>query len=86
MDATDNWLQTSSKAFKAFVKEMYLVDPYYETFKTLGLTGTTYAQGSQRIDFIIFNSTIIPAIKHIGTIGLHEGIISDHVMLYMDCD
>ena len=44
MDANDDWLQTSSKAFKAFVKEMHLVDPYYEKIKTLSLTSTTYAR------------------------------------------
>jgi len=26
------------------------------------------------------------AIKQTGTLGLHEGINSDHVMLYMDCN
>ena len=86
MDANDDWLQTSSKAFIVFVKEMHLVDSYYEKFKTLGLTGTTYAQGSWRIDFILIDSTILPVIKQIGTFGLYEGIISDHGMLYMDCD
>ena len=29
MDANDNWLHTSSKAFRAFVKDMHLADPYY---------------------------------------------------------
>ena len=86
MDANDDWLQTSSKAFTTFVEDMRLVDPYYEKFKTSGLTGTTYARGSRRIDFIFVDSTILPAIKRIGTLGLHEGIISDHIMLYMDCD
>ena len=86
MDANDDWLQTSSKAFKVFVKEMHLVDTYYRKFKTLGLTGTTYARGYQRIDFILVNCTILPAIKCIGTLDLYEGIISDHIILYMDCD
>ena len=43
MDANDDWLQTSSKAFKAFIEDMHLVNPHYEKFKTSGLTGTTYA-------------------------------------------
>ena len=86
MDDNDDWLQTNSKEFTAFIKEMHLVNPYYERFKTLGLAGTTYAQGSQRIDFVLVDSMILPAIKCIGTLGLHEGIISDHIMLYMDCD
>ena len=34
---------------------------------------------------ILVYSTILPAIKRIGTLGLHQRIILDHVMLYMDC-
>ena len=32
------------------------------------------------------DATIVPAIKRIGTLGLHEEVILDHIMLYMDCD
>lgn len=61
-------------------------DPLHARFDTDGLTPTTYARGNRRIDFILVDSLIAPAIKRIGTLGLHEGIFSDHVMLYMDCD
>ena len=84
VDDNDDWLQTISNLFKAFVKEMHLVDPYYEKSKTSGLTSTIYLQGSCQIDFILVDSTIFPSIKCIGTLGLHEGIISEHAMLYMD--
>ena len=30
------------------------------------------------------DSTILPDIKNIGVLGLHDVIISDHVMLYID--
>ena len=86
MDANDTWLETGSKEFKSFVEEMQLVDPLYEKFSEDGLTQTTYSRGSRRIDFILVNSSIQKAIKKIGTLGLHEGIMSDHVMLYMDVD
>ena len=46
----------------------------------------TYARGSQHIDFILVDAVIAPSIKRIGSLGLHEGIISDHVMLYIYCD
>ena len=65
---------------------MHLIDPYSVRFKTLGLTNTTSARGSRRIDFTFVDSRILPVIKRIGTLGLHEGIISGHVMLYMDYD
>ena len=47
---------------------------------------TTYSRGKRRIDCILVDNTIVPAIKRTGTPGLHEGVISDHVMLYMDYD
>ena len=63
-----------------------MVDPYYEKFKTSGLTYTMYARGSRQIDFILINSTILRAIKHISMLDLNKGIISDYVMIYMDCE
>ena len=50
------------------------------------MASTTYSRVNHRINFILVDSTIVPAIKRIGTLELHEGIISDHVMLYMNCD
>jgi len=85
MDANDEWVDSTS-GFAQFVKEMSLVDPLYNKFCDNGLTTTTYARGSRRIDYILVDSILESSIKRIGTLGLHEGIISDHVMLYMDCD
>ena len=85
MDANDEWVDSKS-GFAQFVKEMSLVDPLYNKFCGDGLTSTTYARGSRRIDYILVDSVLESSIKRIGTLGLHEGIISDHVMLYMDCD
>ena len=65
---------------------MHLEDPLYNKFKESELTGTTCLRGSCLVDFIFDRSTILTAIKRIGTLGLHKGIISDHVMLCMDCD
>ena len=85
MDANDDWQQVNS-ALAVFIDEMGLTDPLYNKFNGNGLTSTTYARGSRRIDYIFVDQMIAPAIKRIGTLGLHEGINSDHVMLYMDCD
>ena len=78
MDANDDWLDSSSKVFRAFLEDMQPLDPLYEKFGAEGVTDTTYARGKRCIDFIIVHSTIVPAIKRIGTLGLNEGIISDH--------
>ena len=45
-----------------------------------------YSRGSRCIYFIFVDSTILTTTKRIGTLRLHEGIILDHVILYMDCD
>ena len=86
MDANDDWLEKSSKIFQSFIEELQLQDPLHQKFGQDGVTPATYARGTNRLDYILVDSTILPAIKKIGTLGLHEGIHSDHVMLYMDCD
>ena len=86
MDANDDWLESSSVTFKSFIDELQLEDPHYTKGGDLGIAQTTYARGRKRIDFILVDRTIVPSIKKIGTLALHEGIVSDHVMLYMDCD
>jgi hypothetical protein len=35
---------------------------------------------------MFFDEALLPAIKRIGTLGLHEALVSDHVMLYVDLD
>ena len=84
MFSSDLVIDISSRTFQAFFEEMQLEDPLFNKFKWSSLTGTTYARGSRRIASIFVDSTILPAIKRIGTLGLYGGIISDHVMLYMD--
>ena len=86
MDNNDDWLRSCNKTFQAFIKEMQLEDPLYNKFKDAGLTRTTYAHGSRWIDSIFVDSTILPASKCIWTLGLYQDIISDHVILYMNCN
>ena len=87
MDANDDWTnEKQGQQFWEFMQECNLTDPMHDRFKSSGLTPSTYARGSQRIDYILVDTTISPSIKQIGSLGLHEGILSDHVMLYMDCD
>jgi hypothetical protein len=86
MDANEDWASSSGKQLSAFLAETGLVDPLHDRFIGQGLTPTTYARGSSRIDFIFFDQALAPAIKRIGTLGLHEAMVSDHVMVYADLD
>ena len=84
MDANEDWTKIGS--FRSFVEEMGLVDPLYEKFKDDGITATTYARGSRRIDFHLHDRALQPYVRNVGTLPLHAGILSDHVMLYVDYD
>ena len=87
MDANEDWTEPKhGKELKQFLLDTQLEDPLYEKFKGAGLTQSTYARGKRRIDFMFFDTSLVPAIQRIGTLGLHEAIISDHVMLYADLD
>jgi hypothetical protein len=51
-----------------------------------GVIMTTYARGKRHIDFIFMDQKLLPAVQRVGTLGLHEAMFSDHVMVYMDLD
>jgi hypothetical protein len=87
MDANEDWTnKRTGTALRSFLRKTQLQDPLYQRFHKDGLTASTYARGSSRIDYKFFDEVLLPAIRRIGTLGLHEAIISDHVMLYVDLD
>ena len=85
-DVNDEWLDKGSKEFQQCVDETNLVNPLHQKHGHNGIVPTTFSRGKGRIDVILVNNTSVPAIKRIGTLGLHEGIILDHAMLYMNCN
>jgi endonuclease/exonuclease/phosphatase family metal-dependent hydrolase len=81
MDANEDWNDMKlGKELNRFLTETQLCDPLYDKFQETGLAKSTYARGKRRIDFIFFDRAMVPAIKRIGTLGLHQAMISDHVM------
>lgn len=86
MDANEDWSSKSGTQLSNFIRNAGLSDPLCDRFYQDGVTRTTYARGSQQIDYILFDETLIPAIRAIGTLGLHEAMVSDHVMVYADLD
>jgi hypothetical protein len=89
MDANEDWSdERKGKSLKKFMDELKLVDPLYDRFNGKGLVESTYSRGWRwrRIDFLLFDATLVPAVKRIGTLGLHHAIVSDHVMVYADID
>jgi hypothetical protein len=87
MDANEDWSDArTGKSLKKFMNELKLVDPLYDRFDGKGLVESTYSRGRRRIDFLLFDAALAPAVKRIGTLGLHHAIVSDHVMVYADID
>ena len=83
MDANDDWTDEDGKKFKQFMLDTHLIDHLYEKFGD-ELPKTTYTRGRRRIDYILFDKALVPAVDRIGCLGLHEGMVSDHVLLYAD--
>ena len=77
--------QRRMKSFKNFLDESQLVDYFYEKHPD-NLPSSAYARGRKRIDYILFDRALVPAVKKIGSLGLHDGLISDHVLLFADLD
>jgi hypothetical protein len=67
IDANKDWTnKRTGQALRAFLRETQLEDPLNDRFKNAGLTASTYACGSRRIDYMFFDPALIPAIKRIG--------------------
>ena len=71
-----------SKEMKDFMKENNLIDIVGDMHNEKPTA--TYARGSQRIDFILGDQHAQDAATQSGYLALHEGIISDHVMVWAD--
>ena len=83
MDANEDWTKSDGKQLKEFMQEMQLCDPLYDIHYDDEIT-PTYARGSKRIDYILMDECLVGAVHRIGTLGLHEAMFSDHVMVYVD--
>eukprot|EP00956_Cyclotella_meneghiniana_P018458 scaffold30735_cov52-Cyclotella_meneghiniana.AAC.5 len=83
MDANEDWTKSDGKQLKEFMQEMQLCDPLYDKHYDDEIT-PTYARGSKRIDYILMDECLVGAVHRIGTLGLHEAMFSDHVMVYVD--
>ena len=70
------------KEMKAFMKENNLIDIIRDMHN--GKPTARYARESQRIYFILGDQHVRDAATQSGYLVLHEGIISDHVMVWAD--
>ena len=66
-----------------FIQDAALVDEYHNRYPE---QINTYLWGRKRLDYILMDASLVPAVERIGYLGTHEGTISDHVMAYVDFD
>jgi hypothetical protein len=59
----------------------HLLDIFYLKFKH---SPRTFMWGEKRLDYILVDPSLIPALERIGYLGTHEGLDSDHVYAFMD--
>eukprot|EP00956_Cyclotella_meneghiniana_P016019 scaffold25072_cov68-Cyclotella_meneghiniana.AAC.2 len=85
MDANEDWTKKDGKELKAFMDKVQLRDPLYERHYGEEVTAT-YARGTKRLDYILMDAALLGSVRRIGTLGLHEAMLSDHVMVYVDFD
>lgn len=85
MDANDDWTKADGKELKSFIDKTQLKDPLYEKHHDQNIT-PTYARGTKRIDYILMDEVLLGSVRRIGALGLHEAMISDHVMVFVDID
>ena len=71
----------TDKDFRQFQQDALLEDPFYDKFNEMP---RTYARGSRRIDYILMDAGLTPAIKGIGYLGSHMAVFSDHSMAWCD--
>ncbi|KAL3784917.1 hypothetical protein ACHAWO_001204 [Cyclotella atomus] len=87
MDANEDWVAESHKKqgnkLQKFMQQTQLVDPYYMKFNK---APRTYIRGTSRLDYILVDPALVPAIKRIGYMGSTEGNRSDHTMAFVDFD
>ena len=47
---------------------------------------TTYARGTKRLDYILMTPSSAHMLRRAGYFLMHDGVISDHRMFYVECN
>ncbi len=83
IDANGDYSSGKDTGLQSFLSNTGLCDPYLERFTT---PTRTYQHRSSRIDYIFMDKALTHSIQRIGYLGTHEGVMSDHVMAYVDME
>ena len=80
MDANEDWERDGELA--EFLLETQLEDVHQSQQQTTPTT--TYSRGTKRLDYIFTSHPLLGTIRMPGYLAIHDAIISDHRMCYMD--
>ena len=84
-DANEDWIKRSHKhqgdRLKDFMTSTQLIDPFFEKFKS---APRTYVESNNRLDYIMIDPALLPAVRRIGYLSNTEANMSDHVLAYID--
>ena len=83
IDANESWEMPKSMLHN-FMITNNLADIHYHKIPVLPIT--TWDGSTQRIDYMMATPGAMASTKQAGICSLHEGIISDHILLYADID
>ena len=87
MDANEDRVAQSHKQqgnmLQKSMQQTQLADPYFMKFHQ---APRTYVRGQHRLDYILVDTALLPAICNIGYLGSMEANLSDHTMAYVDFD
>ena len=84
MDANEDWVLEHEGELVEFIMGTQLEDVHI-AWKQI-VPRSTYARGSKRLDYIFISPNLMSTVRKSGYLGIHELMLSNHKMCYVDCD
>ena len=82
MDANGDF-RGKDKIFTSFLNEAGLDDPFFDRYQ---ISPPTYIRGMRQLDYIFIDPALSPSLVCIGYLGIHDSVLSNHVMMLADFD
>jgi hypothetical protein len=82
MDANGDY-RGEDKFFTLFLNEAGLDDPFFDQYQ---ISPPTYIRDTRQLDYIFIDPALSPSLVCIGYLGIHDGVLSNHVMMLADFD
>ena len=84
MDVKEDWKKEVKGDFAEFLLETKMEDVH--KMRQQETPKTTYTRGSKRLDYIFMSPNLMSTVRRAGYLPIHDGVISDHRMCYVECN